>query len=550
MNKLFKKLSIVLFSFILPSCSFSYEESDKQESNITSETTEITTEETDVDGYFFDSDSSSGDGSFEHPYSDLSLISSLDFQEKRNVYLKRGSQFKGSLSLSDVSGSEEKPIVITSYGEGERPKIDGDNLVGSGVLSLTNCSHIFISDLELFDSASEEGDRRGVYLLANNPDNNSEVKTYKDITIENLYIHDIHGITDKENSGMSSESKRTGGIHFGSLDGKGRFSSLTFRKCKIERVSNVGIASWYQIGALSKKISPYSAKFKDYAHTDVTIEENEICYIGKNAIFARNLLGGHITKNLVYETAIECVSGNSIVTSYVDGTVVEYNEGHHNRATVRESDGKLQDGCMLDADLQSKDTIWQYNYSHDNSFGLFLNCTSYDETNGILDHVIVRYNLSVNDLGNKGIIYINYKAKMIEVYNNTIVTGYDTKTIFQTNSQTNSMFANNLIYNRSSKALFNLSSTSNIDISNNLVYSIKQGQIEQFNDFSNRNTDGVYQDPSFITEIPEDAENDMMSAVYYQLSEDSCAYGSAREIEEVPDFFGNQYKNCIGFCCV
>ena len=79
MNKLFKNLSIVLFSFILPSCSFSYEESDKQESNITSETTEITTEETDVDGYFFDSNSSSGDGSFEHPYSDLSLISSLDF---------------------------------------------------------------------------------------------------------------------------------------------------------------------------------------------------------------------------------------------------------------------------------------------------------------------------------------------------------------------------------------------------------------------------------------------------------------------------------------
>ena len=47
-----------------------------------------------------------------------------------------------------------------------------------------------------------------------------------------------------------------------------------------------------------------------------------------NGIFVRNLLGGYVKNNVVYETAIKCISGNSIVTSYVDGTVIEIGRAH------------------------------------------------------------------------------------------------------------------------------------------------------------------------------------------------------------------------------
>ena len=67
-------------------------------------------------------------------------------------------------------------------------------------------------------------------------------------------------------------------------------------------------------------------------------------HIGKNAIFARNLFGGLIEYNVVHDTAKYCVSGNTIVTRSVDGTVIQYNEGYRNLARGRDSDGKLQDG--------------------------------------------------------------------------------------------------------------------------------------------------------------------------------------------------------------
>ena len=66
------------------------------------------------------------------------------------------------------------------------------------------------------------------------PKADSKIITYSNITLDGLYIHDINGITDKENSGMSAESKKTGGIHFGSLDGKAKFDNLIIKNCKIK----------------------------------------------------------------------------------------------------------------------------------------------------------------------------------------------------------------------------------------------------------------------------------------------------------------------------
>ncbi len=497
-------------------------------------------------GIFFSSSATDGgDGSIENPYNSLNVISKLNIGAGTHIYIERGSQFYGNMVLSGISGSQDAPVVVTAYGKGDMPKIDGNDLTGSGIVHIENCSHIIVENLELYDSATTEGDRRGVLITCDNNIGSQDVITYGNITLKNLYIHNINGFRDAQNSGMAISSKKTGGIHLWSNDGLGRVDGLNITGCQITEVSNVGIATWYRMDGISvKKISPYTEDFKDYAHLNVNISDNEINYIGKNAIFARHLCGGVIENNIIHDTAIYCVSGNTIVTSYVDGTVIQYNEGYRNMAQERESDGKLQDGCMLDADLASKDTVWQYNYSHDNAFGLFINCTNSD------DVVTVRYNLSVNDHGNKGIVYINYVSNGIYVYNNTIVTGYDTKYIIQSNNNATSFFYNNLIYNRSSTAKFAVDDTSGMEASHNLIYNEYGSSIEEMEYFTSINAYGIYdEDPLFVGYLQEDSILGIENLHCYIVDDNSSALGVGRIIDEVADFFGNGHKKSIGFYC-
>ena len=502
-------------------------------------------------GIFFSSlAEDGGDGSFEKPYNSLEVISDLTLEAGAYIYIEKGSVFYGSLAIAGAVGTKDEPIVVTSYGKGKTPVIDGNGLEGSGVLYLSNCSNIVVQNLELTDSEVSEGDRRGVLVTCDNNNGTDEVVTYENITLKNLYIHDIQGLRDAENSGMAMSSKITGGIHLWSNDGLGRVDGFTVTDCRITEVSNVGIATWYKVvqsagGSVSAKmVSPYSDDFKDYAHTNVHIDGNEISHIGKNAIFARNLLGGLIEYNVVHDTAKYCVSGNSIVTRSVDGTVIQYNEGYRNLARGRDSDGKFQDGCMLDADLDSKYTVWQYNYSHDNSFGLFINCTTEGK-----DVAIVRYNLSVNDKGNKGVIYINYESAGIYVYNNTIVTGYDTEYIIQSNSNRKSYFYNNIIYNRSASAKFVVDSKSGVTALNNLIYNEYGSSIEGMDYFVSINAGGIYEDPMFVGYLQEDSILGINNQNTYKLDSNSPALGVGKVVEEVVDFFGNKFKKSIGFYC-
>ena len=502
-------------------------------------------------GIFFSSNAvDGGDGTLENPYNSLDVISLLNVVPGTHIYIEKNSKFFGSLSLVNIHGTEDEPVVVTSYGEGDKPIIDGNDLKGRGVVYIKNSSNLIVQDLEITDSAKTEADRRGVLIVCDNNNNSNEIVTYKNISLKNLYIHDINGFRDAENSGMAMWSKVTGGIHVWSTDGLGRVDGLEISGCQITEVSNVGIATWYKVAqsggdVSAKMVSPYTAEFENYAHLNVHIDSNEISHIGKNAIFARNLFGGLIEYNVVHDTAKYCVSGNSIVTRSVDGTVIQYNEGYRNLARARDEDGKLQDGCMLDADLDSKYTIWQYNYSHDNSFGLFLNCT---EGN---DVAIVRYNLSVNDKGNKGIIYINYEAAGIYVYNNTIITSYDTEYIIQSNgSGRTSYFYNNLIYNRSDKAKFGISGGCSMTAENNLIFNEYGSSIADMQYFVSINKDGIYDtDPLFVGYLSEDSVLGINNQGTYMLDSNSPALRVGKEVAVVKDFFGNDYKKSIGFYC-
>jgi hypothetical protein len=550
MNKSIFKAGIFLLSaasaFLFCGCSFLSDGTPSDSSSASSSESEISPDDSAKGDYYFDAEAATGgNGSYVAPFNTLSAIGGLSLSGGITVCLK--GNFTEPLLLDGVHGEEGAPVVITNYG-GDYAKIDGqgNTSADTGIVTLRNCSYITVENLEITDTTQQEGDRRSVLVTASGKD--GEIVTYSKITLQDLYIHDVKGIVDEDKKGMSAESKKTGGIQVWTSDGMGRFDGLTIEGCKIENVDNVGIATWYKAGITAEyKISPYTSNFSAHAFTNVAVCGNEISGTGKNGIFVRNLLGGVIEHNTVYNTNRTCFSGNSICTSYVDGTVVQFNEGYSNNART-DGNGDLADGCMLDADLQSKDTVWQYNYSHDNAFGLFESCTD------ARDNVIVRFNLSVADRGKKGIVYLNYASNKVEIYNNTIVTlSSDSPVILQTNenhSRTFSFF-NNVIYNSSEgakvKAVF-----SDAEVECNLIYNNGTAKISySADDLTEKNLNGVYSSPLFAGRVPTDllARTGFSATAFAKVKGNSPALHSGRVVSGVTqDFFGNDYSASIGCC--
>ncbi len=499
------------------------------------------------DAYFFDSESTDGDGTKEKPYSNLSKISDISFKPGTKIFLKKNSVFKEQFSLINLNGEKENPIIFTSYGDkGDKPKIVGKEALDKGIVYISNCSNILFQNMEIYSEIKEENAAKGILVELSNEDSTEEVKTYYNITLKNLYIHDIYGFSDKENQGMAMKSKLTGGIHLWSSDGNAKIDGFNVLNSKIENVTNVGIATWYKVvGIRVSKVSPYDDDFEKYAHTNVTISNNEISYIGKNAAFLRNIKGGKFDHNVVHDTAIICNAGNQIVTSYVDDMVIEYNEGYNNKASLR-ADGKVQDGAMLDSDLQTKNVIFQYNYSHNNSFGLYISCDGTSKNDkGASDNVILRYNVSINDYGNKGIIYANYYSGKIECYNNTIITDKTTKNIIEINNDRTLSFYNNIVYSRSKDASFALGNMTNFSVSNNIIHGVST--------IKNIDEMGIYLDvdPRPLRKTPDDVDSLIGFGKIREYAtftnddiydDESCKNMNVN----IPDILGNDYKLSFG----
>ncbi len=366
----------------------------------------------------------------------LAKVNAATFQPGDTVYLKAGSVWSGQL-LPHGSGIKELPIVVTKYGGSQKPRIDGNGIVGSATLHLNNGKFWEISDLEITNSADVAGDRRGVLISA------SDFGLVEHIILRNLDIHDVKGTV-----GNDDASKRTAGIGIETTTDRGaatRFDDIVIENCSIYNIDNTGIYT----DNLIFRNTPGGADWIKRRFTNVVIRNNTIHHIAKNAMIIRLFDGGLIEKNVCYETALK-TTGNTMFTSSCSGTVFQYNEGYFNRASLQ--GGDFGDGSMYDADLKSSNIIFQYSYSHDNSHGLFWTCNSQPDSN-----IICRYNVSQND---KGIIFcVNYPVTSVQIYNNTVFIGQGLSPtiISERNVNTgtrNYTFRNNVIYNLSSNASY------------------------------------------------------------------------------------------------
>jgi hypothetical protein len=137
--------------------------------------------------YFFDSSASNnGSGSKLSPYNTLSPVSSVDVAAGDSILLKRGSSFTEPLVLNK-GGAAGSPVTIGAYGDetAGSPIISaGDNL---NAVLLNGTSFITVQDLEITNPGDNTTPRRGVYVLG------IDASEMQDITLQNLYIHDVRG---------------------------------------------------------------------------------------------------------------------------------------------------------------------------------------------------------------------------------------------------------------------------------------------------------------------------------------------------------------------
>lgn len=380
----------------------------------------------------------------------LNKVNTLTFGPGTRILLKAGSRWTGELCPKG-SGSQKQPIVIDQYGIGPKPLIDGNGMEGKGVLSLYNQEYWEISNLEIVNDAKVPGDRRGVEIKAAN------YGTINHIHLKNLHIHHIKGMI-----GNGHKEKRTAGIYITTVADKvksTRYNDILIENCHIHHIQNQGIATSHETGVFDY---PEGDQWENRKITNLIIRNNTIHHISKNAMIIRMTEGGVVEHNLCYETATD-ITGNTIFSRTVSGTVFQYNEGFLNRSPDA-------DGSLYDPDINSPGTVWQYSYSHDNAHGLVWFCTHKRD-----DNIKVRYNLSQNDKG--ALVYFNYAFSGAEVYNNVFYIGAHVSPVIIREKANNSHtygFYNNIIYNKSEQATYGLASSGkgiqNRTISNNLFY--------------------------------------------------------------------------------
>ena len=101
-----------------------------------------------------------------------------------------------------VSGAEGSPIVINRYGEGKRPRIDGEGRVEDTV-RLYNVQQIELRNLEITNQAKTPAIRRGVHVFLDN------FGDARHIVLAGLYIHHISGDNRrKDNGGIVIRTQR------------------------------------------------------------------------------------------------------------------------------------------------------------------------------------------------------------------------------------------------------------------------------------------------------------------------------------------------------
>ena len=413
------------------------------------------------------------------PWKSLAKVNAKTFQPGDQLLLKAGQVWSGQL-WPKGSGAAGSPIVLSSYGSGARPRIDGASRVTSTV-KLNDQQYWEIRSIEVTNTAPASStpganlqDLRGIHISGDNG------QTLSSLHVDGVYVHDVSGQVNwigGDTAGNApgvtfqtgwDNSKKTGGIVFDTtvtnvaapggsptilndlLVQNSTISDTSFAGIVVKQYS--GDAAGATATGWGNRASASDANF--HPHTNVVIRNNYISQggtaYGCNAVYLTDVRGGLVTGNTVYR------AGTSGIEMYfADSVVVQHNEIYQ---TSKKAGGADFNG--IDPDKATTNIVVQYNFVHDNGDGILLCEFSFGS-------VIVRYNILRNNT--RYPLYLHSdKAATAAIYNNTVyntVSGYLTYGYGTSLTSTYSI-RNNVYY--TSKANATLTTSATVTYRNNL----------------------------------------------------------------------------------
>ena len=402
------------------------------------------------------------------PWQTITKVNTTTFKPGDSILFICGSIWSGVTLHPLGSGTAGKPIVVSKYGKGNLPQINGNTATVHlpYAVYLINQQYFTISNLDItnnFEATSTStATKRGVYVTA------KDLGIVHNITLKNLSVHEVLG---------SYYSDVTAGGIFCEITGSKTptwYDSLLIDNCHVYNVDRTGISnqsSWNGPRTIN-------SNSKWYPSTNLRVQNCEVDSSGSNSIIVRAAKAPLIQYNKVIKSSIR-YSGNSIFVFECDDALIQYNEGSFNVFNPGDADASAFDG-----DYHCHRTIIQYNYSHDNDGGAWV-IVSDPTTNGTFDDsCIIRYNISQNDnhanaSKEQAVIRIDGNITNTTVYNNTIYSSTDAIALINHcgwgGSQTgvlpdNTRYFNNIFYINQSNAAFNYNSSTNNLMNHNTYY--------------------------------------------------------------------------------
>lgn len=360
--------------------------------------------------YFVDcSRSTAGDGSADRPWNSLDDVNGHGFGPGDQLRFRRGTRCAGVLAPTG-SGAAGQPVRIGAYGNGSRPAVDGGG--ARAAVHLRNVQHWEIRDLAVTNTgASPRPDQRRAGVLVELTD----FGTAEHFVIENVHVSGVNGCDCKD-------PDPSGGILFSA---GGSVVPTAFRDVRIERnivehVDRTGIGT---VSRWHRRVEhPNGPGTMWKPSTGVVIRGNTVRDTGGDGIVPQVADGALVEHNYVNGFNMRSAGYNAGIWAWnADNSLFQFNEvtgGHGTR-----------DSMAFDIDGAQRNTVFQYNYSHDNEGGFLLICNGGDGM--VNDGGVFRYNVSQNDRNRDwGLITIGCsKATNVQVYNNTIYTTQDTRLV-------------------------------------------------------------------------------------------------------------------------
>lgn len=379
-----------------------------------------------------------GDGSILSPLNTLDAVNAIELSQGDQLRFKRGTTCDGSLQPQG-SGAPGSPIVIDAYGDAsaEKPHIRGGGVEEAVLLynqEYWEIRNLQISNIDAEAAEQYQHERRGLVIAI---EDIGKADYYRVVGVD---VHDVYGEGKKDLGGSGGIQLEVYANTENDLRVKSWFNDVVIEGNSVENVNRSGInmstawkcraeVGWNGCAGADRQNLPWTPS------TGLVIRGNTVTNVGGDGIVVQMSKNALVEHNTVSNVANMPNGSNAGVWAWnADGTVFQYNEVFDVKRLWDNNDGNA-----FDADYGTTETVFQYNYSHDNAGGMMLYCGC----GGLATKVTFRYNVSENDQNR-----LNFVAGGTEnaFYNNTIIAP-DTEDFMLNNvngNGTSLLMANNL----------------------------------------------------------------------------------------------------------